>query len=107
MSDQTALTDRTVEYLVTTIRETVRDLNPTMIEAAKAWPKGSNGPIAVAAYEALVLRVDRAIGFLNTACNRVDYRNAGDAIKNDDTERLAGIVNRDVAERARKAAPDA
>lgn len=35
------------------------------------------------------------------------YRAAGDAIKDGDTERLANIVNRDVEERARKAAPDA
>lgn len=99
--------DTTVEYLVTTIREIARDLGPTMIEAAKTWPKGSNGPIAILAYEALVLRVDRAIGLLNAACNRVDYRTAGDAIKDGDTDRLADIVNRDIAERARQAAPDA
>ena len=66
---------RDVGYLTGRTREILDQyLDHKMLEAQTTWPKGANGPIAVAAYEALADRVREAVFMLKAMLVRVEQR---------------------------------
>jgi hypothetical protein len=83
------------EYLRGRIEQIRDDLNPKMLEAQATWPKGSNGPIAIAAYEALAERVRRAVFSINYLLMMTDTRH----LVVDDPEAAARL--REIVERRR------
>lgn len=61
-----------VVYLKTRVREIADELDDTALRAMEAWPKGANGPIAVAAYEAMAERQRHAVFMLRAALIRTE-----------------------------------
>ena len=65
--------DPRLEFVVDRIRMVADDLDRNgRIDAMRTWPKGANGPIAVAAYEALRDEAFRAVVFLRATALRVE-----------------------------------
>ncbi len=60
------------EFLVSRIRDVIAKLNRQgRLNAMESWPKGSNGPLAVAAYEALAWDARWAVVWLETTLQRI------------------------------------
>ena len=63
-----------MEYLRGRMKEVADELehSPGLFDSLRSWPPGANGPIAVAAYESLVFRAERAVFNLRAALMRTD-----------------------------------
>lgn len=61
-------------FLRARIKEIADELEHSagLFDSMRSWPKGSNGPIAVAAYESLVLRAERAVFMLRATRMRTE-----------------------------------
>lgn len=65
--------DPNLEFVIDRIRMVADDLDRNgRVDAMRTWPKGANGPLAVAAYEALRDEVFRAIVFLRATALRAE-----------------------------------
>jgi hypothetical protein len=66
---------KNLEYLRGRVKEITDELDHTALSALEGLPKGSNGPITIAAYESMVRRQRTAVHMLRAALMRADDAN--------------------------------
>lgn len=64
-----------IEYLRTRVKEITDELDHAALGAMESWPKGANGPIAIAAYESMAERQRKAVHMLRAALMRTSDPN--------------------------------
>ncbi len=83
-----------VDYLREIIRDIARELehSPGLFDTMRSWPKGANGPIAVAAYESLRERAEKVTFMLRAALMRTNREPI--VVTGAEAERLQEIIER-------------
>lgn len=75
MRDEIERLTKDVGYLRGRVREIVTDLDHTALVSMESWPKGANGPIAIAVYESMAQRQRTTVHMLRAALMRTEDQN--------------------------------